>query len=71
MINTIAQSHNSAMNNCLANSEYQMEEGFVFANCNISRKDKVTYTVGVFNQLYKTSDKNSEWSLMMSGFLAA
>ena len=33
----------SAMNNCLANSEYQMQEGFVFANCNVSQKGKVTY----------------------------
>jgi predicted AAA+ superfamily ATPase len=33
----------SAMNNCLANSEYQMQEGIVFANCNVSRKGKVTY----------------------------
>ena len=33
----------SAMNNCLANSEYQMQEGIVFANCNFSRKGKVTY----------------------------
>ena len=33
----------SAMNNCLANSEYQMEEGIVFANCNVSTKGKVVY----------------------------
>ena len=33
----------SAMNNCLENSEYQMQEGFVFANCNVSQKGKVTY----------------------------
>ena len=33
----------SAMNNCLANPEFQMEEGMVFANCNIFQKDKVTY----------------------------
>ena len=33
----------SAMNNCLANQEYQMEEGFVFANCNASKKGKITY----------------------------
>ncbi|MBR4790440.1 MAG: ATP-binding protein [Treponema sp.] len=33
----------SAMNNCLTNPEYQMEEGFVFANCNISQKGKITY----------------------------
>ena len=31
------------MNNCLANSEYQMQEGIVFANCNVSQKGKVTY----------------------------
>lgn len=33
----------SAMNNCLANAEYQMQEGIVFANCNVSQKGKVTY----------------------------
>ena len=33
----------SAMNNCLSNPEYQMEEGVVFANCNVSKKGKVTY----------------------------
>ena len=33
----------SAINNCLANPEYQMDEGIVFANCNVSKKDKVTY----------------------------
>ena len=33
----------SAMNNCLSNPEYQMEEGIVFANCNVSKKGKVTY----------------------------
>ena len=33
----------SAMNNCLANPEFQMQEGFVFANWNVSQKGKVTY----------------------------
>ena len=33
----------SAMNNCLSNPEYQMDEGIVFANCNVSKKGKVTY----------------------------
>ena len=33
----------SAMNNCLENPEYQMQEGFAFANCNVSQKGKVTY----------------------------
>ena len=33
----------SAINNCLKNPEYEIEEAFVFANCNISRNEKVTY----------------------------
>ena len=33
----------SAMNNCLSNPEYQMDEGIVFANCNVSKKGKVTF----------------------------
>ena len=33
----------SAMNQCLANSEYEMDEGIVFANCNVSQKGKITY----------------------------
>ena len=33
----------SAMNKCLSNPEYQMDEGIVFANCNISKKGKVSY----------------------------
>ena len=33
----------SAMNNCLANPEYQMQEGIVFANCNVSKIDKIVY----------------------------
>ena len=33
----------SALNNCLNNPEYEMNEGFVFANCNVEQKGKVTY----------------------------
>ena len=33
----------SAINNCLNNSEYAMDEAIVFANCNVSRKGRVTY----------------------------
>jgi len=33
----------SAINNCLENTEYQIDEGIVFANCNVSRCGKVTY----------------------------
>lgn len=33
----------SAMNNSLKNDEYKMDEGIVFANCNISQKGKITY----------------------------
>ena len=33
----------SAMNNCLSNKEFQIDEGFVFANCNVLQKDKISY----------------------------
>lgn len=33
----------SALNNCLQNTEYEMKEGFVLADCNIHAKEKVTY----------------------------
>lgn len=33
----------SAINNCLNNMEYEMEEAIVFANCNIRHEGKVTY----------------------------
>ena len=33
----------SAMNQCLANRDYNMNEGFVFANCNVSQKGNITY----------------------------
>ncbi|MBP5464725.1 MAG: DUF4143 domain-containing protein, partial [Treponema sp.] len=33
----------SALSSCLGNTEYQMDEGLVFANCNVSRKGKITY----------------------------
>jgi len=33
----------SAINNCLKNPEYEMKEAFVFADCNVSRVEKVTY----------------------------
>ena len=33
----------SALNKCLGNPEYEMSEGFVFANCNVSQTGNVTY----------------------------
>ena len=33
----------SALNNCLANEQYEMNEAFVLADCNISSEDKITY----------------------------
>lgn len=33
----------SALNNCLNNPQYEMPEGFVFANCNVKKKGKVVY----------------------------
>lgn len=33
----------SALNNCNYNDQYEIKEAFVFANCNVSRKEKITY----------------------------
>jgi len=33
----------SALTNCLNNKEYEMDEAFVFANCNVSKVGKVVY----------------------------
>ncbi|MBQ8802691.1 MAG: ATP-binding protein [Tyzzerella sp.] len=33
----------SALNHCVNLSQYDIEEAFVFANCNIEKKEKVTY----------------------------
>lgn len=33
----------SALNNVLGNPEYEIREAFVFANCNVQRKEKTTY----------------------------
>ena len=33
----------SALNNCTYNDQYEIKEAFVFANCNVSRKEKITY----------------------------
>lgn len=33
----------TAINNVLSNQEYKIEEAFVFANCNVANKGKITY----------------------------
>jgi predicted AAA+ superfamily ATPase len=33
----------SALNHCINNPEYNIEEAFVFANCNVEKKDKISY----------------------------
>ena len=33
----------SALNSTMKNPEYEIEEAFVFANCNVSKRDKITY----------------------------
>ena len=33
----------SALNHCVNNSQYDIEEAFVFANCNVEKNGKVTY----------------------------
>ncbi|MCF0106938.1 MAG: DUF4143 domain-containing protein, partial [Holdemanella sp.] len=45
----------SAMNNCLGNKEYEMKEGIVFANCNVSVNGKVTY-LPVYMSMFLKND---------------
>ena len=33
----------SAINNVIGNAEYDIKEAFIFANCNVEVKDKITY----------------------------
>lgn len=33
----------SALDNCIGNSQYEMKEAFVLADCNVIKKEKVTY----------------------------
>ena len=33
----------SALNNCVNNPDYEIKEAIVFADCNVSREDKITY----------------------------
>ena len=47
----------SAMNSCLENAEYQMNEGIVFANCNVSRRGKITYLPIYMVMFLKPNDK--------------
>ncbi len=47
----------SAMNSCLENTEYQMNEGIVFANCNVSRRGKITYLPIYMIMFLKPNDK--------------
>ena len=35
--------YHSAINNCLKNPEYEMDEAFVFANCNVRKEGKTVY----------------------------
>ena len=49
----------SAMNNCLKNKEYEMKEGIVFANCNVSVNGKVTY-LPVYMSMFLTNDNDED-----------
>lgn len=56
----------SAVNNCLNNKEYEMKEAFVFANCNISQNDRITY-LPVYMVMFMNADEEemiigNKWS---------
>lgn len=48
----------SAMTNCLNNTEYNMDEGIVLANCNVLKKDKITY-LPVYMAMFLENDNSS------------
>ncbi len=52
----------SAMNNCLSNPEFEIEEGIVFANCNVSQNDNVTY-LPVYMVMFLEKDDTDEMIL--------
>lgn len=47
----------SAINNCLNNPEYEMDEAFVLAGCNVQKKDKVTY-LPIYMVMFITKDSS-------------
>ena len=46
----------SAMTNCLNNKEYNMDEGIVLANCNVSKREKITFLPIYMAMFLKNSD---------------
>ena len=54
----------SAMSNCLENNEYKMDEGIVFANCNVSQKGKVSYLPIYMAMFLENSNGSLVWGEM-------
>ncbi|MCR5179465.1 MAG: AAA family ATPase [Lachnospiraceae bacterium] len=52
----------SAINNCMNNREFGIDEAFVFANCNIERTDRVTY-LPIYMIMFLESDANGSLEL--------
>ena len=52
----------SAINNCLSNPEYGMQEGIVFANCNVSTNGKVTY-LPIYMMMFLEKDSEEQLTI--------
>lgn len=50
----------SALNNCLNNKEYGVDEGFVFANCNVSKEGKISY-LPIYMASFMDSKKDKDY----------
>ena len=49
----------SAISNCVANEQYEMQEAFVLADCNLKRDDKITY-LPIYMVIFIEKDSGEE-----------
>ena len=49
----------SAISNCVANEQYEMQEAFVLADCNLKRDDKITY-LPIYMVMFIEKDSGEE-----------
>lgn len=50
----------SAISNCLANHQYEMQEAFVFADCNIKHDKKITY-LPIYMVMFLEKDQSEDF----------
>lgn len=50
----------SAISNCVANHQYEMQEAFVFADCNIKHDKKITY-LPIYMVMFLEKDQSEDF----------